>query len=377
MLKLMRLAGVCAAICRLFVSFLAFFPFLAQAVPPPSCLQGARQFYPCELSFDMQANELPSPQAALADDLLNIEFRSPGHTTYLMRHFWTGGRTIKVRFTPTEPGSWAYKVTSGSKRLDDQEGTFTAAETAEAGLVNVANVRHWRTTNKKPHLWLGADVPWLDLNQAAFETWLDARKKDGFSHIRGVVLSGKSSVKPFGPDALPNPAYFDALDDKILAAENRSFAVDLVIADESFVRSGIFDARERLEPLVRYLVGRYGGLNITWQGLEHFEDMQGSRALLRDIGLALKKYDGFRHPLDRRSRQFIAAAGRWLDEFHRGSIAAPGIGSRRTSVHPAAFDSHHQLQPPSRSSPPRIVETRPPMASTLTCPSKPLATKPI
>ncbi len=309
MLKHMRQVGVCAVIC------LSFLAFLSQAAPPTSCLQGARQFYPCELSFDMQADEFRSAQAALDDDLLHIEFRSPGHTTYLMRHFWTGGRTLKVRFTPTEPGSWTYKITSSSKRLDEQEANFVVAETAEAGLVNVANVRHWRTTNKKPHLWLGADVPWFDLDQATFETWLDARKKDGFTHIRGIVLSARGSLKPFGPDALPNPAYFDALDDKILAAENRSFTVDLVIADESMAVSGIFDARERLEPLICYLVGRYGGLNVTWQGIEHFEDIEGSRALLRDIGLALKKYDGFRHPrsTDARASSSPLLADGWMN----------------------------------------------------------------
>ena len=80
--------------------------------------------------------------------------------------------------------------TSSSKRLDEQEVKFTAAETSEAGMVNVANLRHWRTTNKKPHLWLGAGVPWMDLDQATFETWLDARKKNGFTHIRGTVLTG-------------------------------------------------------------------------------------------------------------------------------------------------------------------------------------------
>jgi hypothetical protein len=290
MLNHMRHVGVCAAVS------IAFLASLVQAAPPTSCLQGARQYYPCELSFDLQADEFRSPQAALDDNLLHIEFRSPSHTTYLMRHFWSGGHTVRVRFTPTEPGSWAYKITSSSKRLDEQEANFTVNETSEAGLVNVANLRHWRSTNKKPHLWLGVDVPWFALDQASFEVWLDARKKNGFTHIRGILLSARGAAKPFDADGLPNPAYFDALDEKILAAANRSFTVDLVIADESFVRSGVFDAREKLDPLICYLVGRYGGLNVTWQGFEHFEDIQGSRALLRDIGLALKKYDGFRHP---------------------------------------------------------------------------------
>jgi len=268
----------------------------AIAAPPTSCSQGARQYFPCELSFDLQPDELRSPRSALDDDLLHIEFRSPSHTTYLMRQFWTGGRTLRIRFTPTEPGAWTYKISSSSKRYDDQEANFIVAETPEAGMVNVANLRHWRTSNKKPHLWLGADVPWFDLAQASFETWLDARKKNGFTHIRGPLLTNSGPAKPFSADWLPNLPYFEALDEKVLAALNRGFTVDAILADESFVRGGLFNQREKVETLVRYLVARYGGLNVTWQGIEHFEDAAGSRALLRDIGLFLKKYDSFRHP---------------------------------------------------------------------------------
>jgi hypothetical protein len=287
MLKHMRIARICAA-----VGSFPLLVFVAQAAAPVACSQGARQYYPCELTFEMQASEVKPAHGEMDDDLLRVEFRSPGHTTYMMRSFWDGGRTFRVRFTPTEAGEWTYKITSSSKRLDEQEVKFTAAETGEAGLVNVANLRHWRSTNKKPHLWLGAGAPWLDLDQAAFETWLDARKKNGFTHIRGMVLTGK----PFGVDGQPDLAYFRKLDDRLLAVADRSFTADLVIADEAFVRSGGFQDRENVEPYIRYVVARYGGLNVTWQGIEHFDEVAGARDLLKDIGTLLKKYDGFRHP---------------------------------------------------------------------------------
>ncbi len=197
----------------------------------------------------MLPDELKSPKAAFYEDLLRVEFRSPSHTTYMMRSFWDGGQTLRVRFTPTEAGEWTYKITSTSKRLDEQEAKFTATETNEAGMVNVANVRHWRTTNKKPHLWLGAEVPWLELDQTAFETWLDARKKNGFTHIRGRVLSGLNGAKPFTADGQPDLAYFQRLDERILAVAERSFTVDLIIADQALVQSGAFTDREKMEPL--------------------------------------------------------------------------------------------------------------------------------
>ncbi len=37
-------------------------------------------------------------------------------------------------------------------------------------------------------------------------------------------------------------------------------------------------------------------LNATWQGIEHFEDVPGSRALLRDLNALIDKYDGYQHP---------------------------------------------------------------------------------
>jgi hypothetical protein len=287
MLKHMRFQGIAC---------LYVFALLAQAATPTRCSDGVRQYYSCELSFDLQSDEFNSPHAAMEDDLLHVEFRSPGHTTYLVRHFWVGGKTVRIRFTPIEAVAWTYKITSSSKRLDGQETSFLVAETAAGGMVNVANLRHWRSTDKKPHLWLGADVPWFDLDQAAFETWLDARKKNGFTHVRGVVLNARGAAKPFGADGLPNPSYFEALDAKILAAEERGFTADLILADQSFLQTGMLDAREKLEPLIRYLVARYGGLNVTWQGIERFEDVAGARGLARDIGSILKKYDSFRHP---------------------------------------------------------------------------------
>jgi hypothetical protein len=291
MLKHMRIVRFYAAI-----GCLALIAPLAQAAAPTACSQGARQYFPCELTFEMQPDEFKSPQAAMSDDLLRVEFRSPSHTTYMMRSFWDGGRTLRVRFTPIEAGEWTYKITSSSKRLDDQEATFMAAETNEAGMVNVANLRHWRSTNKKAHLWLGAEAPWLDLDQAAFEAWLDARKKNGFTHIRGIVLSAHGATKPFAPTGQPDLMYFRALDDRLLAVADRSFTADLILADQSFVQSGVLNDREKLEPFIRYVVARYGGLNVTWQGIEHFDDLAGTRSLLKDIGLFLKKYDGFHHP---------------------------------------------------------------------------------
>ena len=191
---------------------------------------------------------------------------------------------------------WNYHVTSTIKRFDNQESSFNVAETGNPGFVGVANLRHWRTTNKQPHLWLAASVPFLEVDQPALESWLDARKHDGFTHIRGPLLTLHAAVKPLNGGGQPNIAYFAALDDRILAAINRGFTLDLLLADDSFVGSGSLNDWDHCELLIRYLVARYGGLNVTWQGIEHFEDIPSSRALLKELGSLLQKYDAFQHP---------------------------------------------------------------------------------
>ncbi|MGH9584296.1 MAG: DUF5060 domain-containing protein [Bryobacteraceae bacterium] len=270
---------------------------LAGAAPLPSCTAGVPEFSPCQMTFEWHPGELP-PQAApvYRADIVSVEFRSPEHVTYLMHGFWNGGREIRVRFTPLESGTWTYHVRSTIHRLDNQESTFNVSESGAAGFVRVANLRHWRSTNKQPHLWLSAEVNFLGLGQSAFDAWLDARKQDGFNHVRGVLLTLGAAQKPLTAEGEPNLPYFAALDDRILAADKRGFTLDLVLADRSFLRSGAFSTADRRDWLVRYLIARYGGLNVTWQGIEHFEDVPGSRALLKDVGSLLKDYGGFDHP---------------------------------------------------------------------------------
>ena len=303
------LRGWSRAICLL----LAVLPVRAAALA--SCSEGSRAFSPCELTFDWRAGEVPAGPSGFKDDLLSVEFRSPAHITYRLRAFWDGGQTLRVRFTPTEGGTWTYRISSSIKRYDSQEATFNVAETGNPGFVNVANLRHWRSTNKQPHLWLAAAVPFLEVDQPAFETWLDARKRDGFTHVRGVLLTLKTSNKPFTSDGQPNLSYFAALDDRLLAAVNRNFTLDLLLADDGFVRSGAWSDWEHRDLIMRYIVARYGGLNVTWQGIEHFEDIADSRALLKDLGALLQKYDGFQHPrsTDARVSSSPLVADGWMN----------------------------------------------------------------
>jgi hypothetical protein len=272
----------------------------------PFCDQGAVKNKPCEMRFEWNAGELGPGKSPLRDEILNIEFRGPDQTTYLIRPFFDGGRVLRARFTPNLGGRWNYRVTSEIKRLEVAEAGFTAADNGSPGFVSVANLRHWWTADKQPHLWSSAEVPWLELDDSNFKSFVDARKRDGFTHLRGVVLTQSAGGGPLDANGQPNAAYFNKLDDRLLYANDQGFVLDLILADSAFVQSGALDQWQVREALIRYVIARYSPLNVTWQGIENFESRPGNRMLLQQIAQLLKKYDPFHHAVSTDARMTSA-----------------------------------------------------------------------
>src|SRR6266446_3812373 len=107
---------------------------------------------PCDIVFNLEPGE------NTAQLQLRAEFRSPRHRTYLMYAFRDGERRAVIRFSPTEPGDWDYRLTSSLASLDGKEGRFPATESDSPGFVRVANVHHFATENNQPHLWMSTAV---------------------------------------------------------------------------------------------------------------------------------------------------------------------------------------------------------------------------
>lgn len=274
------------------------FLWLAGRVLAQTPCEGTPAYSPCELSFDLSAPDLaahPNPYVSVD---LRAEFRSPHFHTYLMPAFWDGGRKMTIRFTPTEAGQWIYRTTSNVAAFDAKEGSFNAVVSDSPGFVNVANLHHWATDNKQPHLWMGyiADRFAFDAPEA-FDQKLNEAAQNKFNHFRGSIL-GSSSDRArvyLGADK-PNPAYFDELDRRVLDIHKRGITTDLILASDPGYVDSLFPDWQARERFIRYVVARYAPLNITWQGLEEFEDYSDGRALLKELGGDLAKLDPYQHP---------------------------------------------------------------------------------
>src|SRR5690348_13178654 len=113
-------------------------------------------YSPCEIVLELSDKDAAAHPNPYVDVDLKAEFRSPKHKTVAIPGYWDGGRRMVIRFSPTDPGEWNYKLTSNIAEWNEKEFTFNAAESDAPGFIRTANVHHFAYTEpKKPHLWMG------------------------------------------------------------------------------------------------------------------------------------------------------------------------------------------------------------------------------
>src|SRR5581483_9161718 len=96
---------------RLGVALAATIP--AYAIAPAGC-EGTPAYSPCEIYFEIPAADAKTHADPYATVKIQAEFRAPSYKTYLMPGFWDG-QHMAIRFSPTQPGKWTYRVISNVK----------------------------------------------------------------------------------------------------------------------------------------------------------------------------------------------------------------------------------------------------------------------
>jgi Domain of unknown function (DUF5060)/Protein of unknown function (DUF4038)/Putative collagen-binding domain of a collagenase len=264
-----------------------------------TCAPAPSTYTPCEIAYelnDAEAAAHPNPYVSVR---LHVEFRSPRYRTFLMPAFWDGGRRMVVRFSPTDAGEWTFRVSSNIQRFEGQLGKFAVTDSGSPGFVKTANVHHFSYTEDfKPHFWMGEWVERfavMDLGQ--FRQLVDSRAAAGVNHLSGVVIGGpEDAAKVVPAPERIDPAFFRALDERILYMNGKGVVADLVLGAGANHLAQLFPTWQDRERYVRYLVARYSAMNITWQGVENFEEYENGRELLKEIGALLKKADPYQHP---------------------------------------------------------------------------------
>ena len=246
------------------------------------------------------AESKANPNPYLTADL-KVEFRSPRHRTLAVPGYWDGARRMVIRFSPTEAGDWDYHVTSNIAAWNDKTGSFTAAASESPGFIHAENMHHWAYSEKtstglyQAHLWMGAtELLFATMPEADFRAEADARAAQKFTHLRGLLATPLGGAYQ-SADA-PNVPYFQQLDARVRYLNQKGLIADLILAGGPGFLSKMFPTWEQRRRFVRYVVGRYAAMNVTWQGVDAFEDYADGRALLKEIGALLKQADPYQHP---------------------------------------------------------------------------------
>jgi hypothetical protein len=251
-------------------------------------------YSPCEMTFDLNAQEAAAHPRPYETVEIKAEFRSPRHRTFLLTAYWDGGTRLVVRFTPTEAGQWDYRLSGNLARLDGKQGSFTAVASEAPGFVRAANMHHWAyTEGNRPHLWLGASEPLFAFAaEDAFRAMADARAAQKFTHVGGTIVDERS----FTAAGLPDVAHFQRVDQRIRYLNQKGIVADLVLAGPDNQLTKMLPDWQRRRRFIRFLAGRYAAMNVTWQGVEAWETYRDGRALLKEIGGLLKEMDPYGHP---------------------------------------------------------------------------------
>ncbi|MCL5743710.1 MAG: DUF4038 domain-containing protein, partial [Acidobacteria bacterium] len=315
-------------------------PALGLFAQAPPC-QSAPIYTPCEIAFELSAEEAAAhPNPYLSVDIRG-EFRSPRHRTFLMPAYWDGGRRMVIRFTAVDPGDWDYRITSNLARLNNQLGHFTAAQAESPGFIRPANLHHWATSeNNQPHLWMGDTCYRFGLiDRAAFDPILAARARQKFTHLRGLVLGWDPDLpRTFPASDRPDAAYFRELDARVLAINRAGIVADLILGGDSNQLARLFPTPALRERYLRYVVARYSPMNVTWQLVQEFEEYENARELMKELGLALKQLDPYGHP---RSTHALAtsaplAADGWMNYVTYQS-SDDALGAIEHQLYPVPF----------------------------------------
>ena len=241
----------------------------------------------CDLVFD-----IPSAPTSKPLDL-HAEFRSPRASTFLAHAFWDGGSKWIVRYSPLEPGTHVFRLIGSVEGFSGKQGQITATPdaTVHPGALRPANLHHFAYVEGivfTPALYMGAVVPdFPSLDLARWKTLVDTRAAQHFNHL-GVTLVDSSSAATFRA-----PEFFRAAEEKIAYANRHGIMIDLAFFGPDLLTRLLPSATDR-RIWFTYALSRLAAFDVTWQGIETWENYEDGRALTKEIAGYLKTLEPYK-----------------------------------------------------------------------------------
>lgn len=247
---------------------------------------------PVELSFVSKKHyENPYLQVEVV-----VCFTSPSGTESIVQGFWEERESWKVRFAPSEEGTWTWRSEAsdtGNEGLHARTGSFKVVSDGSDnpitrhGFLRVgANQRTFEHNDGTPFFWMG-DTVWAASAKAELSEWInyvEYRKRQGFNIVQLNSLPQHDASIPLNRmpfeirDGMwdlsqPIPGYFQVLDDMIEIAKDAGMFVAIVALWFDYVpgtnlwwslrKRALFDPASA-ERYGRYLGARYSAYGAIW-----------------------------------------------------------------------------------------------------------------
>lgn len=245
-------------------------------------------FSTCELVFD-----IPSASVAKPPDL-QAEFRSPRASTFRARAFWDGGSKWVIRYLPSEPGKHAYRLMGSAAGFSGKQGEIVATPdpAVHPGWLQPANLHHFAFVDGivyTPALYMGAVVPgFSSMDSARWKALVDERAGQHFNHLAVTLVDASASANFRAPE------FFRAAEEKITYANQHGITIDLAFFGPDLLTRLLPTANDRHDWFTNAL-SRLAAFDVTWQGIEAWENYPDGRGLLNEIAGYLKDLDPYKH----------------------------------------------------------------------------------
>jgi hypothetical protein len=180
-----------------------------------------------------------------SDVQLQAEFTSDGKSI-LVKGFYDGDQTWRVRFMPEARGCWTFKTTSNDAELNHQQGQFSVgpASPENHGPVRVAKTYHFSYADGKPYFLLGTTLyNWLNRDDRLQEQTLHTLSESPFTKVRFGLFPKWYVYNRVEPTIYPyvetvplkfdlnrfNPAYFQHVEKRIADLQRLGIEADIIL----------------------------------------------------------------------------------------------------------------------------------------------------
>jgi hypothetical protein len=220
------------------------------------------------------------------DARLSVIFTAPSGAQQRVEGFWDGGDVWRVRFSPTEPGTWTYTTVCTNpddSGLHHRSGGFECGAPAggtrfrQHGPLRLsANRRYLVHADGTPFLWLG-DTGWngpLRATPAEWAHYLAERARQQFNTVQWVCTQWVAApdgdrlgqLAFTGHDRIAlNPAFFQRLDTFVDMLEQAGMlSVPVLLWAVRPGNPGHDLPIDQALILARYMVARWGDVPTVW-----------------------------------------------------------------------------------------------------------------